>query len=220
MQCKSSSPVKETTVKALQFPPSPAAGPTTRPPRTPPSRRSREPLPHRPAATEQRLLGPPGSGVGQPDLHLAVAHPGQICGLWRRGRAVQQRPVLQAEGAPMARAHRTGPGTQAPRGPDPNPWPPGREGVGGTMCPPGSPPLTVDRRVRPGRSWRIQPLPSGSLRKRSPVGATPGAWRGQINLIESAIASIDVSRGQSGDHGGVGDGVYGWLEGSTGGSSG
>jgi hypothetical protein len=141
MQCKSSSPVKETTVKALQFPPSPAAGPTTRPPRTPPSRRSREPLPHRPAATEQRLLGPPGSGVGQPDLHLAVAHPGQVCGLWRRGRAVQQRPVLQAEGAPMARAHRTGPGTQAPRGPDPNPWPPGREGVGGTMCPPGSPPL-------------------------------------------------------------------------------
>ena len=40
--------------------------------------------------------------MDQPDLHLAVAHPGAVGRLRRRGRAVEQRSVLEAEGALMA----------------------------------------------------------------------------------------------------------------------
>src|SRR6266511_1932776 len=45
------------------------------------------------------------SGVGEPDLHLSLADAGQVGGLRRGRRAVQDRPVLEAEGAPVAGAH-------------------------------------------------------------------------------------------------------------------
>ena len=43
---------------------------------------------------------------------------------------------------------------------------------------------------------------------------------GQINLIESPIASMDVQQGQLVTMEAFAMVVYGWLEGSTGGSSG